>query len=41
MDVPFDISPSAMTVTVPKLKDSRLGVYQLQGHEALRQHGQD
>ena len=35
MDTAFDISPSAMTVTVPGLKDNRLGVYKVQGHEAL------
>jgi type VI secretion system secreted protein VgrG len=35
MDAAFDISPSAMTVTVPGLKDNRLGVYKVQGHEAL------
>ena len=35
MDTPLDISPSAMTVTVPGLKDNMLGVYKVQGHEAL------
>jgi type VI secretion system secreted protein VgrG len=35
MDIPFDISPSAMAVTVPGLRDNRLGVRTLQGHEAL------
>jgi type VI secretion system Vgr family protein len=35
VDAPFDISPSAMTVTVPGLKDNMLGAHKLQGHEAL------
>jgi type VI secretion system secreted protein VgrG len=35
MDIPFDISPSAMAVAVPGLRDNRLGVRKVQGHEAL------
>jgi len=37
MDVPFDISLSAMAVSVPGLRDNRLGVRKVQGHEALGQ----
>jgi type VI secretion system secreted protein VgrG len=37
MDVPFDISSSAMAVTVPGLSDNLLGVRKVQGHEAMSQ----
>ncbi len=35
MDIPFDISPAAMTVTVPGLRDNMLGVRRMQGTETL------
>jgi type VI secretion system secreted protein VgrG len=35
MSTAFDISPSAMTVTVTGLKDNTLGVCEVQGHESL------